>query len=219
MSAQPAMLDHALKFATDGLRVMPVKPDKTPYTAHGVKDATTEIATVKRWWKKWPEANIGLATGQGLLVLDADGEQGIESLRLLEQDLGRLPVTYRVRTGGGGIHLYFSSADVVRNSANRLGPKLDVRGEGGYVVAPPSLHESGARYTVEQDAEWLPDFPVRWKERLTGADGRIERSNYTELLSTPAVEGERNEKLAQIAGHIAGWVPHLDAFDALVRGL
>jgi hypothetical protein len=212
------MREAALQFGADGLRVLPLKAgEKTPLTTHGIKDATTEAETIARWWKRWPKANIGIATGSGLIVIDADGKEGVATLRALEKELGKLPVTYRVRTGGGGLHLYFDCDEPIRNSAGRLGAKLDVRGEGGYVVAPPSVHESGKVYKSEQDVDWIPQLPTRWIERLTDKPTNEERSNFTEILEWKAEEGSRNHKLAEFAGHIAKWAHHRDAYEGLVR--
>jgi putative DNA primase/helicase len=122
-------------------------PGKHPRTAHGLKDATTDPEQIRAWWEQWPDANIGIATGaeSDLVVIDVDPRHG----GTLEA-LGELPPTLTVHTGGGGWHLYLNYPDgmTIRNSAStKLGQGIDVRGEGGYVVAPPSLHVSGQRYT------------------------------------------------------------------------
>ena len=124
-------------------------PAKHPRTRRGLHDATTELRTVKRWWRRWPDANVGLRTGaaSGLVVLDVDPAHGGEaSLAELVDAYEALPATLEVRTGGGR-HLYFAHPGVrVANSAGGLGPGLDVRGDGGYILAPPSRHASGATY-------------------------------------------------------------------------
>jgi hypothetical protein len=120
-------------------------PGKHPRTGHGVRDATTRVTTVRGWWSTWPDANVGLATG-ALLVLDVDGPLGEQSLQRLERRHRPLPATLEA-TSGRGRHLYFTErARPLGNSIGRLGPGLDVRGHGGYVVAPPSLHADGLRY-------------------------------------------------------------------------
>ena len=129
---------------------------KHPRTRNGSKDASVAPATIRGWWKKWPDANIGIATGpeSGILVLDVDGAQGEQSLIDLAQRGLILPDTYTVRTGSGGAHLYFlwpAGVDV-RNSARKIAPGLDIRGLGGLVAAPPSLHKSGRRYEVTEAA-------------------------------------------------------------------
>ena len=158
-------LTAALRYAARGWRVFPVhamgagrcscgkvvcpSPGKHPRTPNGVKDATTDPATVRQWWQQWPAANVAIATGAGLMVLDIDPDKGgDESLEDLQR-VGRLPETLEVMTGGGGRHYYLETREAVSNSASKLGPGLDIRGAGGYVVAPPSNHASGGRYEWE----------------------------------------------------------------------
>lgn len=135
-------------------------PGKHPRTAHGLKDASRDPATICAWWRRWPDANIGILTGSesGILVLDVDGKQGEESLIELARHGCPLPDTLTVRTGGGQ-HLCFlwpEGADV-RNSQSKIAPGLDIRGQGGYVVAPPSLHACGRQYEVSESA--IPSAP------------------------------------------------------------
>lgn len=117
---------------------------------HGLTQATTDEATIRRWWELYLSANIGIRTGaiSRLAVLDVDPAHGGEnSLAALIKQHGELGEARRVRTGGGGQHLYFrhpGGGFVIKNSAGSLGPGLDVRGDGGYVVAPPSRTVKGA---------------------------------------------------------------------------
>ena len=146
--------------------VFPCEPGgKRPLTYNGFWDASLEAARVEAWWGRWPAANLGVPTGErsGLLVLDVDpASGGLESLAALEREHGPLPETARARTGGGGTHVFFSypAGEVVRNSAGKLGPGLDVRGEGGYVVVPPS-RTHGAYAWIERaplaSPAWLLD--------------------------------------------------------------
>lgn len=143
---EPSMVECALSYARQGIKIFPLRPrEKTPLTKHGYKDATSDESQIQTWWVQWPDANIGLATGRvsGLVVIDVDGPQGEESLKSLPP----MPATWEVSTGRGR-HLYYRSPEgaSVGSSAGRLGEKLDVRGEGGYVVAPPSIHPNGHRY-------------------------------------------------------------------------
>lgn len=122
---------------------------KHPVHVGGHNTATTDLDQVLDWWNAMPDANIGMPTGtaSGLDVLDVDSRHdGETSLATLEERYGPPLVTAVALTGGGGRHLYFLHVPKVRNSAGRLGPGLDVRGEGGYVVLPPSLHVTGRRY-------------------------------------------------------------------------
>lgn len=141
------MLDHALAYVARGWAVFPLKPlAKVPLTKRGFKDASKEPATVRAWWAKWPNANIGIATGSvsGLVVLDVDTKGAVNGFDALKA-FPALPETMQVDTPSGGRHYYFSLPDglIVRNSAGKLGPGLDVRGEGGYVAAPPSATPAG----------------------------------------------------------------------------
>jgi putative DNA primase/helicase len=181
--------DFALRYAAKGHPVLPCR-GKLPLTAHGVHDATTDPDVIA----KWPEGcNVGIATGHGLVVLDVDPRHGgDDALYELERGHGKLPPTASVVTGGGGQHYYFA-ADGLGNSSGRLGPGLDLKGEGGYVIAPPSVHESGRQYEWDELAEPAP-LPEWIRERLTATNG-----------AAPPVDdaipsGERNGALASFAG-------------------
>ena len=146
-------------------------PGKHPRTLNGVKDATTDPTVIKAWFNKWPDANLGIATGRasGFFAVDVDGDVGKESLKELQAEHGRLPKTVTVQTGKGR-HRYFRCDGArVGNSAGRLGKGIDIRGEGGYVVAAGSVHASGATYrfvdgrgldeiAVAPAPKWLLDF-------------------------------------------------------------
>lgn len=134
------------------------KPGKHPLTMWRNGDdetlrthrATTSEAVVRAWWIKWPNANIGIATGaeSGLLVVDVDKRDGgWATLGELDRTLGFNYDTLKVLTPTGGAHFYFSHPGVpVPNSAGAMGPGVDVRGDGGMVVAPPSRHANGGTY-------------------------------------------------------------------------
>lgn len=160
-------------------------PGRHPATAHGLHDATSEPDQIREWWRKNPDANIGIRTGEGFLVVDVDS---LESLAELEEEHGRLPETLTVRTGGGGLHHYFKIDQPIRNSVNRVGPGIDVRGESAYVVAPPSMHASGRRYSVEVDAPVaeMPDWLVERSTRTpTGGD---DNDTLHDPLPPPALD-------------------------------
>jgi putative DNA primase/helicase len=127
-------------------------PGKHPRTTHGLVDATVDGEQIRNWWRRWPNSNVGVVTGprSGIIALDVDPRHGGDAaLAELEATLGTLPRTVEARTGSGGRHLLFCSPEdrEVRNSAGVLGTGIDVRGRGGFIVAPPSAHASGARYT------------------------------------------------------------------------
>jgi Bifunctional DNA primase/polymerase, N-terminal len=172
-----ALLRRALTYAADGLPVFPLfEPipgegcscgradcrSGHPRTAHGLHDASTDAETIERWWRRSPAANIGLRTGTrgGIIVVDVDSTEAGLALIELEQDRGLGGLL--VRTGRGH-HIWFRTPAgglIVRNSQSELAAGIDVRGEGGYVVAPPSLHRSGLRYRfaggrLEPPPTWL----------------------------------------------------------------
>lgn len=146
---------------------------KHPRTAHGFHDATTDPQAIEGWWSRWPGAGVGIRTGasSGLVVVDVDpGHDGPASFAALVREHGGLrQPPPRVRTGGNGWHLYFAHPSVtIRNDAGRrLGPGLDVRGDGGYVVAPPSGHPSGHHYRWVGAANQPAPMPGWLLERLT----------------------------------------------------
>ena len=156
------LLDAALKYATKyKWAVFPVSQQtKKPLTPHGCKDAKKDPGAIRAWWKRYPDASIGIATGSAsnLLVIDEDvdedkGLNGVHEMQLWESDNGELPETVRAITGRGGAHLYFHY--VGKDLGNRAGviEGVDVRGEGGYIIAPPSIHPNGTQYEWECDPE------------------------------------------------------------------
>lgn len=154
------MLTWAMLYARRGWPVFPVAPyGKIPALSRkaggrGCLDATTNPYTVEKMWQRFPLANVGVATGTGagLAVLDVDPRHGgEETLAALIATHGPLPGGPVARTTSGGRHHYLLSPPGMPNSAGRLGPGLDVRGRGGYVVAAPSLTPAGAY-------EWLNDW-------------------------------------------------------------
>jgi Bifunctional DNA primase/polymerase, N-terminal len=116
---------------------------------HGVKDATCNRARILAWWSRHPQANIGLATGHRFDVLDVDGPQGAQAIRTLAATHGLESSGPLVRTGGGGWHFYLAPTGL--GNARPAGlERVDWRGRGGYVIAPPSRHASGQAY------QWIP---------------------------------------------------------------
>lgn len=142
----------AVAYARRGWWIFPLQPRrKEPLTAHGVYDASDNVALVAAWWSEWPDANIGLDVHRsGLAVVDLDPARGgLKTWQTLCADYGVPPfATTRSRTGGGGLHLLYRAplGLTLRNSNDKLGPGVDVRGRGGYIVLPPSLHPNGQTY-------------------------------------------------------------------------
>jgi len=168
------------------------------------------MAEIDAWFDRWPEANVGVVTGRvsGLVVLDVDPRHGGQaSIERLRDEHGPLPRTVEAETGGGGRHLYF--AHPAMPLANRVGllPGIDLRADGGCVVAPPSLHTSGRRYRWA--AGCAPDeLPLaaapRWL--LPAAQDDAHRghplAHWRELVRHDVAEGGRNSTLASLAGHL-----------------
>lgn len=178
---------------------------KHPRNRNGVKDATTDAETIERWWDTWPDANIGVATGtaSGLVVLDID-DGGDEGLAALEAEQERLPETVESLTGGGGRHLLFAIEDTApRNSVKRLAAGVDVRGEGGYIVVPPSAHHSGRLYAWEVSSrpDTIHPAPLpTWLARRMAEDERHGASPSQSGSDGLIPSGQRNSVLASIAG-------------------
>ena len=191
---KPDMCAHALTYARAGKPVFPVQADKSPYTARGFKDATCDEGTIRAWWRKWPNASIGVPTGEvsGWLVSDIDPPHGGDaSLTALIEKYGDVPVTREARTGGGGHHIIFvyPKGLTIRNSAGKLGEGIDVRGEGGYIIVAPSMHASGRRYQWLNDDEPAP-LPEWLLTLLTEAEWAI---TYIRLTNSLTGQKRRNK--------------------------
>ena len=210
------MLDAALAYAARGWRVLPLhtpqpgggcscrdracpSPGKHPRTMHGLRDATTDEETIRRWWRMWPDAGVAIATGGGLAVLDVDPRNGGDAaLAELEDQYGEIR-TLIARTGGGGLHLYLAAPSDLRTRPGFM-PGLDLKAAGGYVVAPPSLHASGRRY------EWVPDYPEEpqpmpgWLLDLVQGRVRVNSNGARPPADDIIPEGRRNETLTSLAG-------------------
>ena len=148
--AEPSRRDVALDYAARGLCVFPCRAGgKTPLTAHGCLDASSHREHVWHWWRHWPLANIGVATGpgSGWFVVDLDGAQGRASWERLTDRHGQVSTLVQI-TGGLGLHLVFAYPDGLElaNTAKALAPGIDTRGAGGYIIVAPSVHPSGRPY-------------------------------------------------------------------------
>jgi len=179
-------------------------PGKHPRTLRGVKDATTEIAIIRDWWYEWPNANVGIATGatSGFFVLDVDGEEGEKSLRELEKQHGALPETVESITGGGGRHLFFRWPGRAIKNKVALAPGLDIRADGGYIVAPPSNHTSGRRYEWKHlDEAPLAEAPI-WLIKMLSEDKTYNtngKPKATDLVFEGVPKGARDTTLFRYA--------------------
>jgi len=189
--------EYVCKF---GFSVIPVGRDKKPLIDW--KEFQTRYPSpeeLEKWFSDGKN-NIAIVTGpiSEIAVLDIDGEEGEESIK---QNKLYLPPAPCVKTGKG-YHYYFKYQNGVRNFTRRY-PGIDLRGEGGYVLAPPSVHPSGAIYEwiipLEEDLPELPDWVLNEKEKI------IEREpGWVEKLLEGVEEGQRNDTLARLAGHYFG---------------
>jgi hypothetical protein len=232
------LLAAALEYAKRGWFVFPVHgidaagqctcgiecdtPGKHPRTNNGVKDASADADQIRAWWTKWPDANVAVATGSAsnLVVLDLDikpGKDGRAALRVLEAQHGPLPTTPKVETGSGGEHLYFSHpGGLVANSVGLVAPGIDVRADGGYVVAPPSLHLSGREYgwvrapttPLTPPASWA--YSIARPRTIPVASAELPPAIPSVLMAAraaladhgPAIEGQGGDKHTFRAGAI-----------------
>lgn len=205
----PGSLDAALAYARRGWSVIPVAAKgKQPLVRWlPYQDHTADEAEIRSWFRRWPAANVGIVTGavSGLAVLDIDPKHGgADSLAHLEQRHGALPPTLEVATGGGGRHLYFRHPGGTLHNKVGLAPGVDLRGDGGLVVAPPSIHPSGRPYLWQDDRTDLANMPD-WLLRLAaGAPGGTGHplTYWRHLVRGGVEEGERNATIASFAGHL-----------------
>jgi putative DNA primase/helicase len=175
------LLDAALGYAARGLRVIPLhnvgkdgrcscgkdcgdSKGKHPRTAHGLNDGTTDADTIRRWWTRWPAANVGVCTGaeSGLWMLGPDGAQGLADLDALQDEHTELPATPTAKSGSGGRHFLFRwpAEGTIGNQKKHRGTEIDFRGTGGYFVAAPSRNGTGPyRWEIGLDDCPLPEAP------------------------------------------------------------
>lgn len=197
----------ALKWTERGIPVFPTGRDKRPLTARGFHDATTDAEAVRAWWERWPDANVAVPTGERsrLVVLDIDGEQGADALAELERAHGRLPRTASTVTPRGGAHYWFRwPGDPVKTTAGVIAAGVDVRGDGGYVVAPPSVGTNGRRYEWDEQAP-PADLPRWLLDRTSARDAERRREpaeTWVRMVASGLAEGERNGGLTRLVGHL-----------------
>ena len=197
------MMEYALAYAARGWRVFPLIPrGKLPLIAkdaggRGCLDATTDEAQIRRWWDQSPAANIGLATGDFIFALDIDpihqGDLWLESVTL--------PETIHQHTGSGGTHYLFSGPVEIPNSAGRIAPGVDIRGAGGYIVAPPSVHPNGRRYSwVDCDGDIPAGEPTAAPEWLvTAAMAGVKKQSAAAVIGPVITKGTQHDTLYRFA--------------------
>lgn len=180
------------------------KGGKHPRTKNGLLDATIDLEQVEKWWGMWPDANIGIAcepTGWSVVDVDID-KGGADSLADLEAKYGKLPDTVRSITGGGGAHIIYGGHPIIGSNASIL-PGLDTRGRGGYIIAPPSNHESGGSYVWEVDHR-PGDVPLAhlpaWFTEQAAVTLRTRRQALESLDGAPIPVGYRDDYFTSMAG-------------------
>jgi hypothetical protein len=192
--------------------------DKRPAVANGVNAATTNAEIIQQWWRQLPAANIGVATGKpsGIFVVDADGIDAEAELRKLEAQHGTLPASVEAITARGR-HIYFRMpATDLRNSTGKIAAGVDVRGTGGFVIAPPSIHPSGRRYTWSVDsASAIADAPAWLLAKIAPSNGSKSTtppSEWRDLIKGVS-EGARDCSLTRLCGYLLR--RHVDPFITL----
>ncbi len=192
--------DVAMFYTSRNIKVFPVKKQgKSPLCVGGFKSATVDTAILQEWNKKFIDCNIGIPTGQlnNIFVVDVDGEQGFESLNRLELIYGKLDAPTVIT--GKGKHLYFKMPENIdiKSSVSKIANHIDIRANGGYVVAPPSIHENGHQYTWE-NFDINQDFPQApgWLISLI-ANAEKQPLHFSDVLEeiSNAPQGQRNDTL------------------------
>ncbi|WP_172373531.1 bifunctional DNA primase/polymerase [Sporosarcina jiandibaonis] len=187
---------------------------KHPRTMHGLRDATVNQSLINHWWSEWRDANIGIATGRtsGFIVIDID-DGGEESLEQLAEQYGPLPNTVESITGSGGRHILLGFSEGFKGTiSNKQAwlPGVDIRGDGGYIVAPPSLHNSGKHYEWElssrPDEVQIQTMPEWLLNSLVQPEGnKVEKkpnSHWIQIMAGLSEGQGRNPAAASLAGHL-----------------
>ncbi len=235
------ILQSALASAYAGISVFPCQPNKKPYVKGGFKAATTNEEHIRAWWAQFPDAMVGMPTGpaSGVWTLDIDAPKdetdgnGYEALQTLISEHGDLPVTWTQKTPSGGTHYIFSypnDGTVIRNSAGKVAPKIDVRGDGGYIIVAPSVNGEGDSYLTisagpaNPAPDWLLDLVTASSSGslilgstppdTSTTDAAFALCPYvTKALGSAikkiasAEQGERNSTLFNNVCSLAGFIP------------
>ncbi len=245
-SAAKKRMEWALEYAAAGLQVFPLNfmrdgkcscgtdcgknAGKHPIgwlVPHGLKNATTDETTIRSWWARFPDAGVGLVTGStaGFIVLDIDPRHGgQDSLNGLLTDHGPLPPGPKSKTGGGGAHLFFAHPGGTVGNATGILPGIDLRADGGYIVAPPSGHPSGGTYEwivplnsvpLPPPPDWLLDFVNRRREGST-AITPVPSTQLTPDQKIP--HGRHHDSIVSTSASLAQRMAGV-SFDTLLRAV
>jgi putative DNA primase/helicase len=206
ITSDNAFLNYALAYAAQGWPVFPlIEKSKHPATPNGFKDASTDAVQIRAWWRQNRNYNVGLQTGVEFFVLDIDvAHGGVESLEALQAKHGALPDTLQQITGTAGRHYIFRMPPFeVKCSVGEVGPGLDIRGAGGYIVAPPSIHPvTKTAYDwdgmEEYNAEILP--APEWLLELLR--GRAVATRRGKVLPLRIPHGQQHDYLVSMAGRM-----------------
>jgi len=194
-----SLADAALGILRERFPIFPVDRGKKPLVKwEPYQQRLPTEDQLKRWWQRWPTANIGLATGRvsRLAVVDCDSQEAVNGFLSAYSEAAR---TAQVETGRGR-HFYFQWEEGIHNHAGRiLGESIDVRGEGGFVILPPSVHSNGKIYEWLNDSDPLP-LPPSLKQTLTGYFKHEPGFKSGEAPSDRIREGQRNTVLTSLAG-------------------
>ena len=205
------LLNAALKYARMGLAVFPLKAKgKEPNTENGFKDASTDETIIRGWWERNPKANIGIATGDmsgGLVAIDMDidkdkGKDGYHTFKKwCDDNYLVLPDSWLSITGRGGYHLFYRSRFPVPSKIGWL-DDVDIRANGGYIVAPPSIHPNGTKYEWEDDPDECQlvstdDIDVEFV--MNSVIASIAKNNQPLNVPEEIPEGHRDEIMFKLA--------------------
>lgn len=219
-----------------GLRLFPAKEGgefaKAPYTTNGVDSATDDVNWIGESWSKWPKAAVAVPTGSenGFVAIDLDVKNDKNGIKTIE-DLGvDLTDTWAATTPSNGLHLYYRAPTdfVVQNDVERrLGPGVDVRGERGYVLWPPSEIADGQYNFVLGQEPWaisIADLPEVLVDKLKSPKtNRRQLKGFRQpaklnldFLLSPVVEGSRDVELTRRCGYLINFYgPRSEVLDLL----
>jgi hypothetical protein len=206
-----AKIETAQRYLARGWSILPLGArDKRPLVVwEPLQTSRPSAEQVSDWFGRWPDANIGIVTGEisNLVVLDIDPKHGGDaSLERLERQFGPSPSTIEAITGGGGRHLYFAHPGGLVRNRTGFAQGIDLRGDGGYVVAPPSIHPSGRPYVWaagRSPEDIAPAALPRWILPPSGGPrARRTLSDWRRLVQEGVPEGQRNSSIASLAGHL-----------------
>lgn len=204
--ANDKLIEALFKYADEGWFLFPIKfKDKTPLTDHGFKDATQLQLGIKDYLKKYPGCNwAGYFKGQIIIDVDTKND-GYKSLDELEREFGKFPETRKHRTGSGGLHIIYKQPPGynIRNTVTMAGyPGIDRRGNGGYIVLPPSIHQCGQPYLALNNSPII-EAP-KWLLDIQEQSGAVIQDTGIEA-GQPIPIGQQDKWLFSRARSYRGW--------------